>query len=103
MREVQKVSCINGAGFQMSFRVAADGPDNDSDHTRVFENPNYQTVNAKGLSLAEGTEVWPHISVHGGPDRTGPRVRYMPNGQVAVYSITGTTDVSDVDLIGGTA
>lgn len=103
MREVQKIACKNGAGFVMRFRVSAEGSDNDSDYTSTFTNPGYKTINAKELGLDEGTEMWPNIDVKLGDDRTGSRVRYKANGQVAVYNVTGTTLDSDVDLIGGTS
>jgi hypothetical protein len=101
MREVQKIACKNGGGFVMRFMVAAEGSNNDSDYTGTFTNPEYKTINAKDMGLAEGTEIWPNIDIKLGGDRTGPKVRYKANGQVAVYNLTGTSGNSDVQLIGG--
>jgi hypothetical protein len=101
MREVQLVSCVNGGGFLMRFRVAVAGDDNDSDFTSDFPNPEYKTINTKDMGLAEGTEIWPHLDLNLGDTRTGTKVRYKRNGQVAVYSVTGGTRDAHIDLIGG--
>lgn len=97
---VQKIACVNAAGFVMSFDVRT------ASGLRTSSSGNYpidqsRTIDLGDVGLAEGTEIWPVVHAVLGKTKSGnPHVTYQKNGQLATYEVKGTTLNYSVKLIG---
>ncbi len=105
--QVQKIACVNNAGFVMNFQIQyldADG----AQHLTDWNSGNYP-INQTGTSPdlesigvpANALAVTPYVNAILGKSNTGnPEVTYAANGQTATYTVTGTTLIFSVTLIG---
>jgi hypothetical protein len=97
--EVQKIACVNDAGFVMSFAaVCAGGSTNSSG--------NYPIDQTRVIDLGEspfrtGIEFWPEVhAVLGKTQSASEHVVFAMNGQTATYEVKGTTLNYSIKLIG---
>ena len=98
MLEVQKIACVNDAGFVMSFKaVCSGGTSNDSgdypiDQTRV--------IDLGETPFRTGIEFWPEVhAVLGKTQSASDHVIFQLNGQTATYEVKGTTLDYSIKLI----
>jgi hypothetical protein len=97
--QVQKITCVNNAGFVMRFCV--EGPsfatpssgDYPIDQTREID------VAESGAYVIPGTVIQPLVHALDGKTKSGPPVIFEQNGLTAVYSVTGTTLDYSIKLI----
>jgi hypothetical protein len=100
MPEVQKIACVNDAGFVMSFYVEMAGG------LRTESTDNYpidqsKTIDLGSFPITQGTEIWPVVhAVLGKTESGSPHVNFAENGQTATYEVKGATLDFSVDLIG---
>jgi hypothetical protein len=96
---VQKIACVNNAGFVMNFEVHT------TSGLRTSNSGNYpidqtRVIDLAGLGIAEGTEVFPVVQAILGKTNSGdPHVYYEQNGQTATYEVKGATLTYSVQLI----
>lgn len=101
---VQRIVCVNHAGFVMNFsvsilniedgstRVVGDSGSYPIGQTRVIDLANY--------GIEEGSLIRPFVHAAWGVSNEGNRyARYAPNGGSATYHVTGTTLNYSVDLV----
>ena len=98
MMEVQKIACVNNAGFVMSFKVRTGGASTDGsgdypiNQTRVIDLAN--------TPFREGLEFWPEVhAVLGKTQSASEHIVFKMNGQTATYQVRGTTLDYSVNLI----
>lgn len=91
MQEVQKITCVNSAGFIQKFRVKWDG--GCSDWSDTYPNPKSSTIDLSKYNLEFGKEVWVEVkAILGSTKESTPRVVYNPLSEcTGVYRTTGTT------------
>jgi len=102
--QVQKIACVNDAGFVMSFDLqfvdpgtghwvtAANSGDYPIDQTR--------SLDGQSVNLPAGVSIRPEVHAVLGVTHDGDAVEYQPNGQTATYEVKGTTLFYSVKLIG---
>lgn len=107
-REIQKIACVDNAGFNLSFKIAyRDKDGNEKESSKSSDNypsTNWRTINLSGFdsNIPEGTLVWPRINASGGKTNDGDaRFKYTNNGEVATYMVYGATQNYSVNESGG--
>jgi hypothetical protein len=102
--QVQKIACVNDAGFVMSFELefldpgtghwvsTANSGDYPIDQTR--------TIDGQSVNLPAGVSMRPQVHAVLGVTHEGDPVEYQANGQTATYEVKGTTLFYSVKLIG---
>lgn len=93
---VQHIACINNAGFAMWFEIDRVSGGGQAGRTRRYPINQTRKVDLATLRfndepLQVGDEVRPRVRAIAGQLRTGPSVRYAPNGHTATYTVRGTT------------
>jgi len=99
----QKICCINNAGFVMDFSVRSENGNDVTPYTSSYPINQSMTIDLENLSsepLEVGSLVYPHVRAYAGLEKDGVKVRYAPNGQVATYTVNGTTLIYSVERIG---
>lgn len=97
--EVQKIACVNDAGFVMSFVAQTNG-------ARSTSSGEYPVNETRVIDLANspfraGLEFWPVVdAVLGKTQAASEHVTFALNGETATYQVTGTTLGYDIKLIG---
>jgi hypothetical protein len=98
MIEVQKIACVNDAGFVMWFSAVTAGGSSDSsgnypiDQTRV--------IDLGETPFREGIEFWPEVhAILGKTQSAGDHIVFKMNGQTATYEVRGTTLDYSIRLI----
>jgi hypothetical protein len=101
--EVQKIACVNNAGFVMNFQVAyldEDGNTQVTDNSGNYPIDQTRTIDLAGAGIEEGSFMWPHVHAVLGITKDGePKVKYAKNGHVGTYEVKGTTLIYSVNLI----
>ena len=98
----QYVTVLNDGGFVMSFALnRADGAQaGATDYFPVLQSRTVDLATlrfgAEQQPLQAEDEVRPAVSVVMGVDNIGPAMCYAPNGQHAVYKVSGTTLAYDI-------
>lgn len=95
--DVQKIACVNNAGFVMSFEVTDGRLSTGSSGNYPIDQT--RTIDLEGVGFSPGDAVWPRVSAVLGRTEDGSQVTYQPNGQVATYEVKGTTLDFHVNLI----
>lgn len=101
---VQKIACINAAGFVMNFSVCY-LDENGHEQVCPKNSGNYPIDQTKTIDLIDqgvpvGAWVWPKVHAVAGLTHDGDKkVKYEPNGQTATYNVHGTTLSYGVNLV----
>jgi hypothetical protein len=96
--QVQKIACVNNAGFVMSFDASCAGGTSNS-------SGNYPIDQTRVIDLGEtpfrtGIEFWPEVhAVLGKTQSADEHVLFEMNGQTATYEVRGTTLNYSIKLI----
>lgn len=99
LREVQKIACINNAGFVMSFVAQTKGARSTS--TATYPVNQTRVIDLADTPLREGLEFWPVVdAVLGKTQAASEHIVFKRNGETATYQVTGTTLNYDIKLIG---
>lgn len=100
MQEVQKITCVNSAGFVQEFRVKWEGEC--SDWSDTYPNPQSATIDLNKYNLDFGTEVWVEVkAIFGSTKEAESKVVYNPLSEsTAVYRTTGATLTYKIKLEG---
>jgi hypothetical protein len=99
MREVQKIACVNNAGFVMWFQAVTAG--GTSDGTDNYPINQTCTIDLASTPFREGLEFWPEVhAILGKTQSAGEHVIFKMNGQTATYEVRGTTLNYSINLIG---
>jgi len=98
--EVQKIACVNNAGFVMSFEAVCSGGSSNG-------SGNYPIDQTRVIDLGEtpfrtGVEFWPEVhAVLGKTQSADQHIVFALNGQTATYEVRGTTLNYSIKLVGG--
>lgn len=100
MQEVQKITCVNSAGFFQKFRVKWNG--GCSDWSDTYPNPQSATIHLDKYNLDFGNEVWVEVkAILGSTKESGSKVIYNPLSEsTAVYRTTGAILTYKIKLEG---
>ena len=100
MQEVQKITCVNSAGFIQKFRVKWNG--GCSGWSDTYPNPLSATIDLNQYNLDFGNEVWVEVkAILGSTKESGSKVIYNPLSEsTAVYRTTGVTLAYKIKLEG---
>lgn len=97
-REIQKIACVNSAGFNMDFKIGyRDTAGTSHESTKGSDNypsTNWGTIDLSGFdsNITEGMMVWPKVYASGGKaNDEDARFIYKNNGHVATYVVYGAT------------
>lgn len=99
---VQKIAVVNDAGFVLNFSVAYKNANGSTSYSATSDNypiDQSRTIDVSTLGLATGTTIWPHVNAALGATKDGPPVQYAANGQVATYTVQGTTQDYTITLV----
>jgi hypothetical protein len=97
--EVQKIACINNAGFVMSFAAQTNGAASIS--TENYPINQVRVIDLADTPFREGLEFWPLVdAVLGQTKAAAEHVTFRLNGETATYQVTGTTLNYDITLVG---
>ncbi len=100
MQEVNRIACVNAAGFVQEFRVIWDG--GRTDLSPRYPNLQSRTIDLRRYNIPDGTEVW--VEVHAMLGRTKQakhRVKFVrDHDAVATYRTKGTTLFFEIGLEG---
>lgn len=99
MVEVQKIACVNNAGFVMWFQAVTAG--GTSDPTDSYPIDQTRVIDLASTPFREGLEFWPEVHAILGKTRSGEHIVFRLNGQTATYDVRGTTFNYSITLIGG--
>ena len=100
MLEVQKIACVNDAGFVMNFRVKTAGGESSS--TDNYPIDQSRAIDLAALPFREGLEFWPEVhAILGKTHSAKDHIVFKQNGQTATYEVRGTTLDYSVKLVGG--
>lgn len=107
MLQVQKIACVNDAGFVMYFNPEYMDPNTGQLTESPPDSSNYpinqtQTIDlsSSGCKVPVGASVRPKVHADGGVNNPGDTfVQYAQNGQVATFQVQGTTLDYSVKLI----
>jgi hypothetical protein len=100
MREVQKIACINNAGFVLWFEALCDH--RASRPSGSFPINQVGVIDLGATPFPTGIEI--RLRVHavlGQTKAATERVVFRMNGQTAVYEVKGTTQHYSIKLVGG--
>ncbi|NEO75714.1 hypothetical protein [Moorena sp. SIO4G3] len=96
--EVQKIACTNNAGFVMNFYVDIEGLKTGGSGDYPINQT--RTIDVGEYPIGEGFSMKPVVNAVLGKTLAGPSVIFKRNGQTATYSVTGTTLIYKICLIG---
>jgi hypothetical protein len=100
MREVQKIACINNAGFVLWFEALCGN--RASRPSRSFPINQVGVIDLGATPFQTAIEVRPRVhAVLGQTQVATERVVFAMNGQTAVYEVQGTTQHYSIELVGG--
>jgi hypothetical protein len=100
MVEVQKIACVNNAGFVMWFQAVTAG--GTSDPTDNYPIDQTRVIDLASTPFREGLEFWPEVhAILGKTQSAAEHVVFKLNGQTATYEVRGTTFNYSIGLIGG--
>jgi hypothetical protein len=107
MNQVQKIACVNNAGFVMSFAIQwqdIHGSWNitkwNSGNYPINETRTSPDLQQIGVNPTTAVLVTPYVVAELGKDNTGsPCLEYQPNGVIGTYQVKGTTFDYSVELI----
>ena len=102
--QVQKIACVNDAGFVMNFELRFIDPST-GQWVGAANSGNYpidqtRTIDGQTLNLPAGGHMLPEVHAILGETKAGLEVEYQPNGQTATYDVRGGTLTYSVSLIG---
>lgn len=107
MLHVQKICCVNSAGFVMNFWVdylKEDGSTGSTDNTENYPVGQERTYDLSDKNIPEGSIIWPHVQAILGTNNEGNRkLVFARNGQTATFRVTGTTLNFWVEMVGSPA
>lgn len=106
MRQVQKVACVNNAGFVMNFSIQW-LDDEGHWHTSKWNSGNYPidqhrvSPDLRSIGVPDdAVGMTPYVHAIWGTHEQGtPLVQYAAENQVATYAVTGTTLIFSVKVI----
>lgn len=106
-QQVQKICCVNNAAFVMSFEVQYLDPSTkewtpiSGTNTDNYPVGQSRTVDLSQYSFPQSALLRPYVFAKGGLNQgSDDYVTYAANTNVATYSVTGTTLIYSVTLIG---
>lgn len=99
MVEVQKIACINNAGFIMWFQAVT--PGGTSDPTDSYPIDQARVIDLATTPFRERLEFWPEVhAILGKTQSADEHIVFRLNGQTATYEVRGTTLNYSMKLIG---
>lgn len=100
MRQVQKIACINNAGFVMWFEALCEN--RASRGSGNFPINQARVIDLGATPFKTGDGVWPRVhAILGQTQSAAEKVVFAMNGQTAVYEVSGTTQHYSIKLVGG--
>ena len=107
MTQVQRITCINNAGFVMNFSIRWQDINENWNITQwnsgnypineTRTSPDLETI---GVNPIYVVAVTPYVQAIAGNHKSGsPSVEYQPNDRTATYQVKGTTLDYSVGLI----
>jgi hypothetical protein len=97
--EVQKIACVNDAGFVMWFQAVCSG--GSSNGTDTYPIDQTRVIDLAETPFREGVEFWPEVhAILGKTQSAGEHIQFALNGQTATYEVRGTTLNYSIKLIG---